>query len=66
MKNFPMSEIFLPWPDFAHGQAVFPWEKPVSHRKRFFLPWESEFQVLFIVIYNKDRESILSFYELTY
>ena len=55
MKNFPMAEISLPWPDFAHGQAVFPWEKPV-------LPWESELQVLFIGIYNKDRESILSFY----
>ena len=36
MKNFPMAEISLPWPDFAHGQAVFPWEKPVSHGKRVF------------------------------
>ena len=32
---FPMANIYLPWPDFAHGPAVFPWEKG-------FLPWESE------------------------
>ena len=33
---FPMANIYLPWPDFAHGQAVFPWEKSVSHGKRGF------------------------------
>ena len=41
------------------GIAYFPWEKG-------FLPWESELQVVFIGIYNKDRESIISFYYLTY
>ena len=33
---FPMANIYLSWPDFAHGPAVFPWEKPVSHGKRGF------------------------------
>ena len=33
---FPMANISLPWPDFSHGRAVFPWEKPVSHGKRGF------------------------------
>ena len=62
MKNFPMTKISLPWQNFAHDQAVFPWEKAVSHKKSFFLSWESELQVLFIGIHNKDREPILSFY----
>ena len=44
MKNFPMAEISLPWPDFAHGQAVFPWEKPVSHGKRVFCHGKVKFK----------------------
>ena len=55
-QNFFAMARFFPWPGcFPMGKACFPWEK-------WFLPWESELQVLFIGIYNKDRESIISFY----
>ena len=54
-QHFFAMARFFPWPScFPMGKACFPWEKG-------FLPWESELQVLFIGIYNKDRESIISF-----